>query len=346
MDVIQSEGVKSRPLVSVVMITYNHQPYIRAAIDAVLNQKTEFEIELVLADDCSTDGSQEVVGDYAARFSDRIRLIRTKMNVGMHANLLRAERACRGKYVAYCEGDDCWQDPTKLTKQVAFLEARPNYVMVHSHCHRYIVAQDRMLPDSLRVPTNLNDARAYADILLGVRYPLTVTVLVRRETLWKVLDECPECTDPKWPMADTQRWLELSQRGSVGCIHEPLATTNILPESAGQSRNPAKRLRFLLAARELQLHYLTKYPVSPEVDHGVRRHLAWNLLQAAYVARDHRVAHEMLTDFSRHGGRNKLTGRIYRWGSGSPQRYWLVYPWLRLETRWRRFRRAMGQRSN
>lgn len=319
-----------------LMITYNHRPYIERAIESVLAQQTAFEVELLLADDCSTDGTKEIASDLASQNPGSVRLIGSDTNVGAHANVLRTERACRGKYVAYCEGDDVWSAPDKLAKQVRYLEERPQYVMVHSHCHRYLVGSQRLLSNSLTVPEDLDDSRAYEDMLLGRRYALTVTVMARREALWTVVEANSECTDPKWPMGDTQRWLELSRLGKVGCIHEPLATTNILPESAGQSRDPAKRLRFALAARELQLHYLKKYPVDTEIDQHVRRQLAWSLLQTAGYTRDAAVANEMYEDFVRHGGRPGLTARCLRWGAKSPVHRRLVFPYLKLEARWRR----------
>lgn len=329
-----------QPLVSVAMITYNHRPYIEQAVNSILHQQADFGVELVIGEDCSKDGTRDFVLQMQRQHPERIRVIATEHNVGAHQNMHRTELACRGKYVAFCEGDDYWQDPAKLAKQVAFLEARPDYSMVHSHCHRYVVAEKKLLRNSLTVPTGLDDARAYEDLLLGVRYALTVTVVTRREQLNWILEHCPECTDPKWPMGDTQSWLELSRLGKVGCIHESLATTNILPESAGQSQDVRKRLRFQLAARELQLHYLQKYPVAVEVDRAVRRHLARSVLGAAYAACDGAVAADLFQDFIRNGGRPDSAVHCLRWGSYSRARHRLVYPYLKVEARWRRWRRS------
>src|ERR1017187_8839583 len=120
------------PLVSVAMITFNHRPYIERAVKCVLNQETDFNVELVIGEDCSTDGTRELVFDLQRRHPEIIRVVTSEHNVGAQ-NILRTERACRGKYLAYCEGDDYWNDPSKLAKQVAFLESRPDYVMVHSN---------------------------------------------------------------------------------------------------------------------------------------------------------------------------------------------------------------------
>ncbi|HXG48230.1 MAG TPA: glycosyltransferase, partial [Methylomirabilota bacterium] len=312
-------GVPSTtPLVSVAMITHNHRPYIEKAVASILAQEADFGVELVIGEDHSEDGTREWVLELGRREPNRVRVITSERNVGLHANLLRVERACRGRYIAYCEGDDFWQDPRKLAKQVAFLEARPDYTLVHSHCDRFVVSEQRLLRDSLVTPPGLDDGQGYRDIMLGVRNPLTVTVVARREALMRVLEHCPECSDPRWPMGDTQRWLELSRLGRVGCLHESLATTNLLPESAGQSRDPAKRLRFYLAARELKLHYLKKYPLPAEEDVLVRGKLALILLQHAHDARDAAVAEAMYREYVAVRGRPGWRARWLRWSSRSP----------------------------
>src|SRR5688572_1039187 len=222
----------SQPLVTVAMTTYNHRPFIERAMQSVLDQKTDFPVLLVIGEDFSTDGTREVVIDWEKRFPDRIVAVVSERNVGAHANWLRLIKARRGAYLAFCEGDDEWNDPQKLARQVAFLEARPGYSMVHSHAHRYYVRTQHLAKNSLTVPEGLDDGNAYEDILTDRRTPLSVTVLARRADVDYCFANCPETVDTKWPMADTQLWLELSRLGKVGCIHEPLATTNILLESA------------------------------------------------------------------------------------------------------------------
>lgn len=110
------------PVVSVQTITYQHEPYIRQCIEGVLMQKTDFPIEYIIGEDCSSDGTREIVMEYADRFPGLIRVITADTNVGMVENGKRCMRACRGKYIALCEGDDYWTDPLKLQKQVELLE--------------------------------------------------------------------------------------------------------------------------------------------------------------------------------------------------------------------------------
>ena len=118
---------KLRSVVSVCMITYNHEAYIAQAIDGILMQKTNFPIELIIGEDCSTDNTRKIVVEYAEKYSEIIRPVLPEKNLGIMKNFIETMEAARGKYIALCEGDDYWTDPYKLQKQVDFLEANEEY---------------------------------------------------------------------------------------------------------------------------------------------------------------------------------------------------------------------------
>jgi len=107
------------------MITYNHERYIAQSIQGVLMQKTNFDFELIIGEDCSTDRTREICNDYKDKYPDKISILLGEKNIGMMPNFIRTLNACSGKYVALCEGDDYWTDPYKLQKQVDFLENNP-----------------------------------------------------------------------------------------------------------------------------------------------------------------------------------------------------------------------------
>ncbi|MGO9710982.1 MAG: glycosyltransferase family 2 protein [Polyangiaceae bacterium] len=121
---------ESRPKVSVCMITYNHESYISAALESVLEQDVDFDYEIVVSDDASTDATPAIVRDYAARYPGVIRPLLRTVNVGGAANFTETIRAARGEYIAVLDGDDYWTAPHKLRMQVAFLDAHRDY----SHC--------------------------------------------------------------------------------------------------------------------------------------------------------------------------------------------------------------------
>ncbi|WP_439475774.1 glycosyltransferase [Algoriphagus formosus] len=120
------------PLVSVCMITYNQEQFIAEAINGVLMQEVDFDFELVISDDASSDATESVVRKIIANHPKRhiINYTRHQKNLGMSVNFQWALNACRGKFISLCEGDDYWTDPLKLQEQVKFLDNNQEYVMV------------------------------------------------------------------------------------------------------------------------------------------------------------------------------------------------------------------------
>lgn len=135
------------PLVSVLMIAYNHAEYLTEAIESVVAQRTSFPFELVIGEDCSLDGSLAIVLDYQRRFPGIIRVIYSDQNVGMNANSRRVRAAARGEYLAWCEGDDYWCDPSKLEAQVALMRSDPSIGAIHSDWVRARRQEERWVVD-------------------------------------------------------------------------------------------------------------------------------------------------------------------------------------------------------
>jgi glycosyltransferase involved in cell wall biosynthesis len=312
------------------MITYNHRPCIRQAVEGVVAQRAAFRFELVIGEECSTDGTREIVFELERKHPKIIRIVTSEKNVGARANSRRTREACSGKYYAYCEGDDYWHDPEKLARQVAFLEDHPDYGMVHSHAHFCDVGTGRVKENAFQCPEDLEDANAYTEILTRDREIVTASVCVRRCLLDTVIQQCPECTDTRFMMADTQRWLELARHAKVKCIHEPLVTKNSLPESATRSKDPSRILRFALNLRELYLHYLEKYPCPPALDAELRKQCAVMVLYRAYRAMDRAQAQAMWEELRKLRVQPPLKAWFYRLGVGSPLRQRFVRPGLQL----------------
>jgi RimJ/RimL family protein N-acetyltransferase/glycosyltransferase involved in cell wall biosynthesis len=120
----------SKFLVSVFMITYNHGRFIKEALDGILNQKVNFDLEIIVGEDCSSDNTREILLEYKNKYPNLFQLLLHSPNVGAKQNHILTQTACKGKYIAFCEGDDYWTDPYKLQKQVDFLESNHEY----SHC--------------------------------------------------------------------------------------------------------------------------------------------------------------------------------------------------------------------
>jgi glycosyltransferase involved in cell wall biosynthesis len=115
------------PIVSVCVLTYNHEKFIKECLEGILKQKVDFVYEIIIGDDFSTDMTQKICQEYVRKYPDRIILISSERNTGAVSNWQRIQNASTGKYIAICEGDDYWVDASKLQKQVDFLEVNPDY---------------------------------------------------------------------------------------------------------------------------------------------------------------------------------------------------------------------------
>lgn len=126
--------MKHEVMVSVIVLTYNHEKYIRQALDSILMQKVDFEYEILIGDDCSTDGTMDIILQYAADYPHLIRPFIYSENKGASKNLYYLSQKANGKYLAYCEGDDYWGNCFKLQKQVSFLEKNSQYMGTTHQC--------------------------------------------------------------------------------------------------------------------------------------------------------------------------------------------------------------------
>jgi glycosyltransferase involved in cell wall biosynthesis len=124
------------PLVSICCITYNHEKYIRDAIEGFLMQKTDFPVEILIFDDASQDRTQEIIEEYAKKNENIVTFLQTEnqRSKGKNGYIDWLLPAAKGKYIALCEGDDYWIDPYKLQNQVDFLNENENFVMCFTNC--------------------------------------------------------------------------------------------------------------------------------------------------------------------------------------------------------------------
>ncbi|MCS2608329.1 glycosyltransferase [Halomonas dongshanensis] len=131
--VLPEEHHNGKPLVSVFCATYNHVDFLEEAIQGIIAQRTRFPFEVIIHDDASTDGTQEIIRKYASQYPDLIKPVYQEKNLFRQG--IKATDFCfprlQGKYVALCEGDDYWTDPEKLQKQFDFMESNEEVVMCH-----------------------------------------------------------------------------------------------------------------------------------------------------------------------------------------------------------------------
>lgn len=173
------------PSVSVCCLTYNHSQYIRQCLDGFVMQKTTFPVEVLIHDDASTDGTQDIIREYECKYPDLIKPIyqtENQYSKGVKVSLVYNYSRVRGKYVALCEGDDYWTDPYKLQKQVDFLESHPDYVMCSHRFDRYFEDEHRM--EKKQDETFHGMDYDLSTLVVGCYYSQTLSVIFR----WSALD--------------------------------------------------------------------------------------------------------------------------------------------------------------
>ena len=135
----------ANPALSVLLVTYNHAKFVAQALDSILMQLTNFDFEIVVADDCSNDSTLSIIKEYEKQYS-QLRVLPSETNVGISRNYERGFAACRGEYIAVLEGDDYWISPRKLQAMSAFLDRNPRC----SFCFHRIIRYDQH-PESVAV---------------------------------------------------------------------------------------------------------------------------------------------------------------------------------------------------
>lgn len=175
-EISDPEMLVCDPLVSVVMITYNHERFIAQAIEGVLRQRTTFPVELIIGEDCSIDCTREIASMYQKKNAEQIRILAPEANIGISENFILSLAAARGKYIALCEGDDYWTDSFKLQKQAEFLEKNPEY----SLCFHSVMIEDLFVSISTaEVPAE--DREYGIDEILLTKTAHTASFFFRKE---------------------------------------------------------------------------------------------------------------------------------------------------------------------
>jgi len=302
---ISNPAVLSKnPLVSVKMLTYNHEQYIPQAIEGVLIQKTDFPIELIVGEDRSTDYTREIVLKHQKKYPEIIRVITSEKNVGAWRNSLRTGNACRGKYIAFCEGDDYWTDPYKLQKQVDYLEKHPECGLVHSDVDRYYVKEGIKIKSyhkNRMIPNNNGESILKAIILYDYIVE-TCTAVVRKDLLNEIHKTCHFEFSENFLMGDIQTWTEIAYRSKIKYMNEVLATRNLLAESACRSSDIDRQIRFLRNSRAIHLHYANKYGGvhSTDLEKSIIDRVDRELINLACRIRKPELARELLVNLKKY----------------------------------------------
>lgn len=252
----------SEPLVSALIITYNQEEYIEQAIESVLAQRVNFDYEIVIGEDCSTDKTREICLRYQEKYPDMIRVITSDKNLGLLGNWDRTVRAARGKYIASCAGDDYWHNPDKMNKQARFLEENPDYGMVHSDT-------DLLYEDTGRVIKNFNTTNPHnacnliidnqLEAILSLKYSVHASTATFRKEFFHMYFDLEILKQNNILMEDTPLWLEIAARSKIMYMADSFLTHREMPGTISHPHNPLKQVEFYQSGYRCMLYYLDKF---------------------------------------------------------------------------------------
>jgi glycosyltransferase involved in cell wall biosynthesis len=246
-DIVRSWNGKTEPLLSVICATYNHEEFIRDAVDGFLIQTTDFPFEVIIHDDASTDATVNIVKDYIEKYPRIIRAIFQKENqysLG-HKIIPIVFPHARGRYVALCEGDDYWNDRDKLQKQCDFLNANPAYATcIHNvtvlyddagiHSHPHFGPGFRVVRHMYPKPKTLSTLE---DLLHGNFIP-TPSVMFRSGIINRFPSWFEKCSMGDWPL----HVLNAKYGGAIRYMDEMMAVYRVHAHSVWSSSDEVEVL--------------------------------------------------------------------------------------------------------
>ena len=231
------------PLVSVCCVTYNQVSYIEKTIKGFLLQKTDFPFEICIGEDGSNDGTREICEEYYSRYPEIIRLFkRNRADVVFNNgeptaryNFIETVKKCRGKYIAFCDGDDFWNDPYKLEKQTKVLETNDGYVGVATNG---VLLNDLTNKTKPHYANSIKEYFSKFDLLNGNPF-LTSSVLYRTVIIKNFLNKLKDITAPA---GDYHMHVYASQFGLIGFLPDLSTTYRIHNSGIWQKKSPSQSL--------------------------------------------------------------------------------------------------------
>lgn len=248
------------PKVSVCISTYNHARYVAEAIDSVLAQITTFPVEIIIGEDCSPDGTRDIVESYARRHPALIAAVLPQANRGPMANVRAILDASRGEYIALFDGDDYWTDPTKLQRQVEQLDAHSDWALVH-HAVSHVEEESGSTLQSFPPPSWRQTSTA-GERLAECNFIQTCSVMFRRADLAVVDEAFWSLGFADWPLFSL-----LSQQRRIGFLDRTMAHYRV---HAGGTWSQASQERRLVAEQQVIAYMIRR--ASPAVrEEWIRR---------------------------------------------------------------------------
>jgi glycosyltransferase involved in cell wall biosynthesis len=220
---------RQHPMVSVAITAFNSEKWLARAIESVLNQQTDFPVEIVIGDDCSQDKTVNIAKSYCRQYPSIVQVWERTENVGIQRNYYDTFERCRGKYIAWLDADDYWTDPQKLTIQANILE-RDDSIAVCGHIVRWVTADEK----TIRMHPSLLPGRYGMAEIVRHNFLPSLSVVFRNG----IHRELPQWYFDLKPITDWPIWILAARTGDIVLLDRAMADYTLTPGSAflGQGR--------------------------------------------------------------------------------------------------------------
>ncbi len=248
--------------ISVIMISYNGERFIRQALDSVLMQQFAGSYEIVMADDKSTDSTPAIIREYAEKYPDIIRATYREKNIGMSNNIFETLKLASGSYIAICDNDDYWTDPLKLQKQFDYMEQHPECGFICSAA-QLVDEQDRKL-NIVRTPY----VESFVDLMKSQVDVIAPTIFMRTSQYKQMV------ADSKW-FIDKQYFFDtvwiywFSYKKAIHYMPDILTAYRVRSESESHSIDLEKEKMMDKRSWELKVRFMNMHDVDPDTKYEI-----------------------------------------------------------------------------
>lgn len=257
------------------MVTYNHERYIAQGVESALAQQTTFPFEVVVGEDCSTDGTRRILQDLARRHPGKLRLLLPERNVGMMRNFAQVLAQCRGRFVALLDGDDHWTNPRKLQRQVDALESHPEWAMCF---HPAQCVFEDGLQGTAVYPETLRREEATLVDLLEENFMATSSVVFRNRLFSELPSWFLDLKLGDWPLHILN-----AAHGKIGFFPDAMSVYRIHAGGVWSGQKQAQRLTSVFEMLSaIDRHFAGKY--AKTIDQSRLRTLHWLAGEAGRLA--------------------------------------------------------------
>ena len=246
-----------KPLISICILTYNHQSYIEKGLIGVFSQSIISQCEIIIGDDCSQDSTVEIIEACLLECPCNVEFIPRKLNIGPGRNYHDVITRASGRYIAYLDGDDAWVDNKKLEKQLNLFYMNPKLGLVGTHASGSIP----------KFSNNQNSTEYYSVApldLLSKNVIVNSSVLVNREVFFWARSEL-DLLSPGWVKSfiaeDYCTWIMISSKYDLWVLREPCVDINVEQGSLSRPNDKLKKIAYLKSVLKMKKMYLDYYEI-------------------------------------------------------------------------------------